>query len=287
MTMTDWYTYALAAFFLMGAQNFLYKVSAERGCHSGWVTFSFTATVAGLSGILWLIRWEPVASPGLLLALSLLNGLSFLIATVTHIESLKYLPATTVYSITRLNLVVVTAFSVIFLKDRLSFGQIAGILCAVGAIPILTVGPGKDEAAKGRGRQGFVYLAVCLSASTVALISSKYAAMHVSKIAFMTLVYTMATLASTAFGNRFRTSVAKNSYGFTFSLGLIRRRRLLSNQTPASASCRYMNAFSGVRGNDGGSLSCRTLRSACSTAKYAPSPCTNGGSPIALELHTA
>ncbi len=217
--MTDWYTYALAAFFLMGAQNFLYKVSAERGCHSGWVTFSFTATVAGLSGILWLIRWEPVASPGLLLALSLLNGLSFLIATVTHIESLKYLPATTVYSITRLNLVVVTAFSVIFLKDRLSFGQIAGILCAVGAIPILTVGPGKDEAAKGRGRQGFVYLAVCLSASTVALISSKYAAMHVSKIAFMTLVYTMATLASTAFGNRFRTSVAKNSYGFTFSLG--------------------------------------------------------------------
>ncbi|MBP1750068.1 MAG: prediced transporter protein [Deltaproteobacteria bacterium] len=177
------------------------------------------ATVASLSSILWLIRWEPIANPGLLLLLSLLNGLSFLVATVTHIESLKYLPAATVYPVTRLNLVIVTVFAVFFLKDQLSFRQITGILCAMGAIPILTRGLDKDEAAKSRGRQGFIYLAICLFASALASISSKYAAMYVSKIAFLTLVYTMATLASTGLGKRFRTTTVRSNRTGTFALG--------------------------------------------------------------------
>jgi drug/metabolite transporter (DMT)-like permease len=219
MTMTDWYAYALAAFFLMGIQNFLYKVSAERGCHTGWVTFFFMATVAGLSALLWLIRREPVADPGLLLFLSLLNGFSFLLATVTHIESLKYLPATTVYPITRLNLVIVTVFSVIVLKDHLSLRQIGGILCAMGAIPILTRGVDKGEGGKGQGPKGFIYLAICLLASSLASISSKYAAMYVSKIAFLTLVYAMAALASPALGHRFRATAVRSGRRGTFSLG--------------------------------------------------------------------
>ncbi|OPY79958.1 MAG: 4-amino-4-deoxy-L-arabinose-phosphoundecaprenol flippase subunit ArnE [Syntrophorhabdus sp. PtaU1.Bin153] len=218
--MTDWYTYALAAFFLMGTQSFLYKVSAERGCHTGWITFFFMATVACLSSIMWLIQREPVTSFGLLLFLSFLNSLSFLVATLTHIESLKYLPATTVYSVTRMNLVIVTVFSVFFLKDQLSARQIAGILCAIGAIPVLTRGLNKGKEATSRGRQGFIYLTVCLFASALASISSKYAAMYVSKIAFLTLVYTMGTIVSAGLGNRFRTTTVNNDHRGTFVLGL-------------------------------------------------------------------
>ena len=217
--MTDWYTYALAAFFLMGTQNFLYKVSAERGCHTGWVTFFFMATVAGLSFLLWLIRGESVTNPGLLLFLSLLNSSSFLVATVTHIESLKYLPATTVYSITRLNLVIVTVFSVIVLGGQLSFRQIIGLLCAMGAIPILTRGLDKGDANEGREPKGIIYLVVCLLASALASISSKYAAMYVSKAAFLTLVYAIAALASPVFGHRFRTTDVRSDRKGTFSLG--------------------------------------------------------------------
>ncbi|NLW36774.1 DMT family transporter [Syntrophorhabdus aromaticivorans] len=218
--MTNWYSYALAAFFLMGTQNFLYKVSAERGYHTGWVTFFFMATVACLSSIMWLVRREPIADFSLLIFLSFLNSLSFLVATVTHIESLKHLPAATVYSVTRLNLVIVTLFSVFFLKDQISSRQIAGVLCAIGAIPILAQGPNKGETATSRGRQGFIYLAICLFASALASISSKYAAMYVSRIAFLTLVYTMATLASAGLGNRFRTATVKSNRRGTFGLGL-------------------------------------------------------------------
>lgn len=217
--MTGWYTYALAAFFLMGTQNFLYKVSAERGCNTGWITFFFMATVACLSSILWLIQQEPIANFCLLLFLSFLNSLSFLVATVTHIESLKYLPATTVYSVTRLNLVIVTVFSVFFLKDQLSGRQIIGILCAISAIPVLTQGLNKGNTAINQGRQGFIYLAICLFASALASISSKYAAMYVNKIAFLTIVYTMGTLASAGLGNRFRTTTVKSNHRGTFGLG--------------------------------------------------------------------
>ena len=204
----------------MGVQNFLYKVSAERGYHTGWVSFFFMATVAALSSILWLVQRESVPNPALLIFLSLLNSISFLVATVSHIESLKYLPATTVYSITRMNLVIVTAFSVCFLDDHLSLRQVAGILCAIGAIPVLTRGTDKDWTAGNPGPRGFIYLAVCMAAGALASISSKYAAMYVSKAAFLTLVYTMATLGSTAFGNRFRATTVRTGKWGTFGLGL-------------------------------------------------------------------
>ena len=51
--MGSWYTFAIIALFLMGVQRFLYKVSAEKRCNTAWTTFSFMATVAILSSILF------------------------------------------------------------------------------------------------------------------------------------------------------------------------------------------------------------------------------------------
>ena len=58
--MDNWYALAIIALFLMGTQSFLYKVSAERNCNTAWTTFSFMATVALLSSVLFLLRGDPV-----------------------------------------------------------------------------------------------------------------------------------------------------------------------------------------------------------------------------------
>ena len=101
----------------MGIQRFLYKVSAERNCNTAWTTFSFMATVAILSSILFLVLREPVSNIRYLLLIAFINSSAFFIATMSHIEALKHIPANITYPIIRLNVAVVVIFSILYFKD--------------------------------------------------------------------------------------------------------------------------------------------------------------------------
>ena len=115
--MDNWYAQAIIALILMGTQRFLYQVSAERNCHTAWTTFSFMATVALLSSVLFFFRNESVPNITFTFIIGILNSGAFLVATMTHIEALKRPPSSVVYSIIRLNVVVVVLFS-IFYKEK-------------------------------------------------------------------------------------------------------------------------------------------------------------------------
>ena len=88
-----WYVYALSALFLLGGQRFLYKVAAERGQNTAGTTLVFMGTVALLSfgGLLW--TEQPFRNWRFLILISLVNSVSFWLATVCHIEALKSVPA--------------------------------------------------------------------------------------------------------------------------------------------------------------------------------------------------
>ena len=92
--MSDWFVLALAALLLMGSQRCLYKVAVERSCDIAWTTLAFMGTVTLVSTGVFLFRGAPVPDGAYLLATGLVNSLAFLLATVTHMEALKRLPAT-------------------------------------------------------------------------------------------------------------------------------------------------------------------------------------------------
>ena len=62
-------------------------------------------------------RNESVPNITFTFIIGMLNSGAFLVATMTHIEALKRLPSSVVYSIIRLNVVVVVLFS-IFYKEK-------------------------------------------------------------------------------------------------------------------------------------------------------------------------
>lgn len=180
----------------MGFQGFLYKVAAERRCDTAKTTFIFMTTVAIFSYIFWVYLKEPIGNLGALIILAVINSITFLTTTMSFIEALKYIPATTAYSIARLNLVILTIFSVVWFHDRLSFHQICGISIAFAAMLILTKGMNQDGASREYSKKGFSFLLVSLFASAIAAISSKYAAMYVGKLSFLAFVYSIAALSS-------------------------------------------------------------------------------------------
>ena len=194
--MTNWYAFSIAALVLLGMQRFLYKVSAEKKCPTAWTTFSFMATVTVLSAIFFIALKESVSDARMLLVTALLNSASFVLGTVTHIEALKHVPAGVVYPILRLNMVVVVLFGVFVFDDQVSLHQVLGILLAITVIFILTKDADRTKGSMGSVRRGLFLLFASLVCGSVASISSKFAALYSSKLAFMALSYFLGTLFS-------------------------------------------------------------------------------------------
>jgi len=198
----NWYSLSIIALFFLGTQRFLYKVSAQRGCNTAWTTFTFMGTVTLLSSISFFVSYEPISGIPFLIFISLVNSVSFTLGTLSHMEALKFLPASVAYPIIRLNAAVVVVFSVLFFRDHLSAYQIVGIFIAIAVITILARESNSQEIARRDIRKGFSLVSVCVLSGAVASISSKFAAMYTNKMAFIALSYFMGTLFSFAFRNR-------------------------------------------------------------------------------------
>lgn len=201
----NWYWLALLSLVLMGSQRFLYKVSAERQCNTAWTTFSFMATVSALSTVFFLLSDRAITNLPYLLFISLINSASFLLATLTHIEALKHIPTGVVYPLIRLSLVLVVVFSILYFKDPLSLRQVAGIVTALAVIFILTRDLHPSKGTRKSVKKGMLFIFVSLIAGAVASISSKFAALHTEKMAYIAVSYTAATLFSFLLRKRFET----------------------------------------------------------------------------------
>ena len=223
--MGNWYTQAIIALILMGTQSFLYKVSAERNCSTAWTAFSFMATVAILSSALFFFRRESAPNLIYTLIMGVINSSAFLLATMMHIEALKRLPASIVYSIIRLNVVVVVLFSIIYFQERPTINQIAGIALAVVVIVFLTRQRETEEFSVSQTKPGLILVFVSLFCGAIASISSKFAAMHANPLAFMTISYLFSTLFAIGLRNKPQHGLVhaktKEALAIGFSIGIV------------------------------------------------------------------
>lgn len=219
--MTNWYLTAILALLLLGTQRFFYKVAAEKKCPTEWVTFSFMATVTILSTGLFFIQGRHEPNIGYLVTVSLINSAAFLIATVAHIEALKYIPGNIAYAIIQLNAAVVAIFSLLYFKDRISLFQGLGLIVAVTAMIVMrkqmagTSGPGT------RQRRGIIFVFLALFGGAAASISSKFAAMDTDKLAFMALSYLIGMIGSLGIKKALAFKTAEEKRAQAIGIGII------------------------------------------------------------------
>jgi uncharacterized membrane protein len=218
--MEGWYLFAIVALLCMGTQRFFYKVSAERKCNTAWTTLAFMTTVAVMSSIVFLVRNESVANLPFLFFIAFVNSSAFLVATISHIEALKYAPAAVVYPIIRLNIVVVVIFSILFFKDQLSIYQAIGVGLAIAVIFILTRQIEDKKSADQRSNRGLVFIFMALIAGVIATISSKFAVINTNKIAFMAVSYAISTIYAFGLRNKLQTDEASTNLKEALFIGL-------------------------------------------------------------------
>jgi len=188
----------------MGMQRFFYKVAAEKSCDTAVTTLSFMATVTGISAVVFFLRDASISDFSFLLLVGLANSLAFLLATVTHIEALKKLPARIVFPLIRLDAVLVVVISFLFFHEQVIGRQQIGIALALAAVLLIA----RERAGNGesvrKSATGFLFVAAAILAGAAAAISSRYAALGTDKIAFMAVSYGLSTLFVAGFGERGR-----------------------------------------------------------------------------------
>ncbi|MGK2945466.1 MAG: EamA family transporter, partial [Desulfuromonadales bacterium] len=156
--MSSWYDYSVIALLLLGSQRFLYKVAAERGCSSSLTTAVFMGTVTLLSGAVFLGSGASAQNLSALIGLSLVNSISFAIATIAHMEALRHLPAAVTFPLTRLSLVVVVVVSVGFFGEQLSSLQWFGVLLGFAVVAVLAMDMKNEARPQGDRRTGFLFV---------------------------------------------------------------------------------------------------------------------------------
>jgi drug/metabolite transporter (DMT)-like permease len=190
----NWYVLSVISMLLMGTQRFLYKVSAEKGCPTAWTTLSMMATVTAMSGLLFLLKGGPVIDAGFLWLIALINSTSFALAAMSHMEALKRVPAGVAYPIIRLNSAVVILFSIIILGERVTGWQVLGMVVASAVVVTLTIEVSTKTTSQGQSKRGMAFVFFSMLCGAIATVSSKFAAIHTTKLGFMALSYFIGTL---------------------------------------------------------------------------------------------
>jgi len=188
-----WYIYALLAFFIIGIQRFFYNVAAKYNCNSLATTLIFMLSVTCISFIYISTTNTKISLNNYTLFLSLLNSITFSIATISHIQALKFSSPSLVYPLIRLNILIVVLYSYFILMERLTSIQLIGIFISIIAFLVISSEFKNDSYMKKKNKIGFIWTSFAMVCGAISSISCKYAANCINKFVFIFISYAMST----------------------------------------------------------------------------------------------
>jgi drug/metabolite transporter (DMT)-like permease len=117
--------------------------------------------------------------------------------------------------------VIVVIFSIAVFEDHLSVYQVIGITFAVAAMVILSRQFDDKKTSYERTKHGFMLVSISVLCGSIASISSKFAAIHTNKIAFMAISYISATLFSLGLRKKLQTQGASTNHKDALVIGFV------------------------------------------------------------------
>ncbi|MFW5888005.1 MAG: EamA family transporter [Bacteriovoracia bacterium] len=200
----SWFVYAVLATFMYGIQNFLYKVAATKGLSGAQVLNKSALTVSSLSLILILFTQASFVKLEWILLFALLNSGFFAIGVLSKIKSLKFLPSTYAFPITRMNSIVAIALAIIFLNDRPQLYQWIGIIIAI-FMAFLIKHDAKDTSENYQTiKTGVLFAITTVFATGCSVFTGKLAATSVPKLNYIFISYLMVFVYTTLINKFFR-----------------------------------------------------------------------------------
>ncbi|MCF6364973.1 MAG: GRP family sugar transporter [Bacteroidales bacterium] len=191
----DWFFYTIIFTIIYGGVNFMYKIAAHHNCSSHKIIKISAITISILSLIIIIITASPFTNFKMLFFFALINSFFFGMGSIIKIQSLKYIPTSFAFPITKLNAVLLIIYALILFNDRPTVLQWAGIGTSIFVLAYISFNI-KTENKKTKIKDkkqltGILFALLAAFATSISMLTGKYASTEVSKINFIFISYTM------------------------------------------------------------------------------------------------
>jgi len=202
----DWFFYTIVFTVIYGGVNFMYKIAADHNCSSHKIIKISAITVSILSLTIIIITGSPFTNLKMIFFFALINSFFFGMGSIVKIQSLKYIPTSFAFPITKLNAVLLIIYALILFNDRPTVLQWIGIGVSIFVLAYISFNiKVENKRKKGKDKKqilGIIFALLAAFATSISMLTGKYASTEVPKINFIFISYTM-VIAYTIFINKF------------------------------------------------------------------------------------
>ncbi|MCA9459331.1 MAG: EamA family transporter [Nanoarchaeota archaeon] len=157
--MESWFLFALLSAIFAGLFNFMLKISAEKNHNSSLVILYSYLSGLTISGIFLSFNLENLDSLLFIIFLAFINSLFYFFATLTRIESLKYIDTTIYFPLYKtFSPIFIALISYFIFTENLTRFEFIGIISGI-LVPLLLINQAENKKQKNM-KKGLIYLLI-------------------------------------------------------------------------------------------------------------------------------
>ncbi len=191
---TDWFFYTIVFTIIYGVVNFMYKIAAHHNCSSHKIIKMSAITVSILSLTIIIITGSPFTNLKMIFFFALINSFFFGMGSIVKIQSLKYIPTSFAFPVTKLNSVLLIIYALFLFNERPEFHQWIGIGISLSVLAYISLNiKSENNKSKKNKKQilGLIFALLAAFSTSISMLTGKYASTEVPKINFIFISYTL------------------------------------------------------------------------------------------------
>ena len=190
----NWFVFAISAALIYGLINFMYKVAAVHELPSPKIVNRSATTVSILSLIIIIITQSKFLNFEQILFFALINSTFFGLGSIMKISSLKKIPSSMAFPITKMNSAFLIIYALILFSEKPTVNQWIGIGVSFLILAYISFDIQKTKSIEIDKRKQIIGLLLALAAAfstSISMLTGKFASTEVPKINYIFVSYTL------------------------------------------------------------------------------------------------
>ncbi len=190
--MEEWFVYTIAATGIYGVINFIYKIAAEHNLPSPKIVNRSATTISILSLLIILATQSEFTNLQQILFFAVINSAFFGLGSIVKIQSLKYIPSSFVFPITKMNSAFLLIYALFIFSEKPTISQWTGILISFVILAYISLNISKEKTEvkdKKKQRMGLIFALLAAFSTSISMLAGKFASTEVPKLNFIFISY--------------------------------------------------------------------------------------------------
>lgn len=192
--MEEWFIYTIASTIIYGVINFMYKVAAVHKLPSYRIVNRSAATISVLSLIIILITQSEFVNLKMILFFAAINSTFFGLGSIVKIQSLKKIPSSFAFPITKMNAAFLIIYALIIFNEHPTIRQWGGIAISFSILAYISLNIKQEKIKEIDKRQQIIGVLLALLAAfstSISMLTGKFASTEVPKLNYIFVSYSL------------------------------------------------------------------------------------------------